>query len=105
MKLWVIKHTPTGHYIPRPFGRNGRGGSFLEPSEDSTLARLFYSERSAKIFLSAWLKGKHHCDRGYVPGHPGNDWEGEHFEEVSVVPVPSRKREEMEIIMKELDLG
>lgn len=104
MKIFFIRHKPTGHYIPEPEGRNGRGGSHLEPSPDKDKARIFRSERSAKIFLSSWLKGKYVADRGYSDGHPGNDWERDYYEDVSIVPVSSRVREDMEIIEKEIIL-
>lgn len=102
MKLYFVKHIPSGHFIPRPEGKNGRGGSFLEPHSDKNRARIFYTERSAKIFISAWVKGKYVCDRYYSPGHPGNDWEDSYDEHTTIVPVASRKREDMSIIMREI---
>lgn len=101
MKLWFVRHKPTGHYIPEPKGRNGRGGSFLEPSSNKDDARIFRSELSAKRFIGAWLKGQYHHSSSV-----GYDYEGnpDYYEDVSIVPVPSRIREDMKIIMKEIIL-
>lgn len=104
MKLYFIRHIPTGHYLPEPKGRNGRGGSHLEPSPDKDDARIFRSLLSAKRFLGTWLKGKYVCNRGYSDGHPDNDWERDYYEEISVIPVTSRIREDMEIIEKDIIL-
>ena len=104
MKLYFIRHIPTGHFIPRPHGMNGRGGSHLEPRENKQDARIFYSERSAKIFLTTWLKGKVHAHRQIIDGHPGNDWTPDYKEDLRTYPVASRIREDMEIIEKEIDL-
>ena len=101
MKLYFIRHKPSGLYLPKPAGRAGRGGSHVEPSA-FCFARIFRSERSAKIALNAWLKGKWVADRGYTDGHPGNDWEREYYEEVSIIPQSSRIRTDMEIVEKEI---
>jgi hypothetical protein len=102
MIRYAIKHIPTGYYIPEPEGRAGRGGSHTEPHPNSNDARLFKTERSAKLFLGSWLKGKYVADRGYSAGHPGNDWEQDYWEEIHIVPQPNRKREDMEIIKLEI---
>lgn len=104
MKFYFIRHKPTGHYIPRPEGRNGRGGSHLEPIPDTDKARIFLSERAAKSFLGQWLQGKFVADRGYGAGHPGNDWDPDYYEDITVIPQPHRIREDMEIIVKEIIL-
>lgn len=103
MKLFFVRHIPSGKYLPAATGRDGRGGSHVEPGEADN-ARIFRSKRSAKIALNAWLKGKWVTDRGYSPGHPGNDWEGEHYEETSIVPQPHRHFSDMEIIEREITL-
>lgn len=106
--LYAVRHRPTGNYIPRPMGRGGRGGSHLEPvmptEAKETRPRFFETKRSAKIFLSSWLKGKYVADRGCNHGHPGSDWEVDYFEDVLVVPVLSRKAEDMEIVEYCVDL-
>ena len=95
--FWTIRHKPTGYMLPVAKGRDGRGGSHVEPVEPSVDTRLFRSERAAKGFLTTWLKGKVVAERGMDPGHPGNDWESEYYEDLKTVPVPTRKREEMEV--------
>lgn len=108
VSLFAIRHKPTGDYIPKPQGRDGRGGSHLEPVEPTgskeTRPRFFDSHRSAKIFLSSWLKGKYVADRGFWEGHPGSDYERDYFENITIVPVSSRIAEEMEIVEYTIDL-
>lgn len=70
MKRWVIKHRPSGFYIPEPRGwYDKRGGSFSVPDPDENKARLFISELSAKRFLSAWLKGEYYGIKEYEDGY------------------------------------
>lgn len=104
MKVWFIREISTGNYIPEAHGRRGRGGSHMEPSPNRGEARIFRSRLSAARFLGAWLKGKYVADRGHTTGHPGNDWEADYYEDISIVPVYTRHREDMEIIEKEIDL-
>lgn len=104
MRIWFIREISTGNYIPIAEGRNGRGGSHLEPSKNRGDARIFRTRLSAARFLGAWLKGKYVTDRGYNPGHPGNDWEQDYYEDTTIVPVPTRIREDMEIIEVEIVL-
>lgn len=105
MNLYFIRQKSTGYYLPEPNGRAGRGGSHTEPNPDSSLARIFRSERSAKIALNAWLKGKYVADRWCSDGHPGNDWEPNYYEDIRIVPVPQRKREDMEIVSAKIPMG
>lgn len=93
MIVYFIKNINTNLYIPEPKGKNRRGGSHLEAKVDLEYARIFRTKNSAKIFLTVWLKGKHTMDRYY-------DSEDGYYEEngIDVTPVPSRKREDMQII-------
>lgn len=105
IKFWLIRHKPTGGYLPEPTGRMGRGGSHVEPvmhTDTATEPRLFHTERAAKIALGTWLKGKYVAKRGSYAGGP--DFIEEYYEDVEIVGVPSRKREEMEIISADLVL-
>jgi hypothetical protein len=104
MKLYFIRQKSTGHYMVAPTGRGGRGGSHCQPSANTDLARIFRSERSAKLSLNAWLKGKWVAYRGMDPGHPGNDWEAYYYEDISIIPVPERDATDMEIVMREVCL-
>lgn len=100
--LFAIRHKPTGNYLPRPLGREGRGGSHLEPVEPigtkETRPRFFETERAAKIFLATWLKGK------VVHLSDFDSYTGDYWESLDVVPVPSRKADEMEIVEYCVDL-
>lgn len=93
LSLFLIRHNPTGFYLPEPAGRMGRGGSHVEPVDAaSERPRIFPSKLSATRALAQWLRGKHHRD-----WHA--DWEtGDVEDGVSIEPVPSRKRDEMEIV-------
>lgn len=104
MKLWFLRHKETKLYFPDPKGRSGRGGSFTEATDNGDDARIFRSERSAKLFLGAWAKGQYHHSGGVDPGHPGNDWEADYWEEVEIKPIASRNKQDYEIIMKEIIL-
>lgn len=100
LDFYLIRHKPTGFYLPQPEGWNGRGGSWVEPtSADEKRPRLFMSELAAKRGLGQWLRGRHSKD-GYA------DWESGHYEDcgVAIEPVASRKREEMEIVCVRVEL-
>lgn len=102
--IWFIRHKITKLYFPEPDGRNGRGGSFTEANEPGQKARIFKTRLGAARFLGAWVRGEYHCGRGYDPGHSGNDWSGEYYEEVTIKPVPTRNKDDYEIICKEIIL-
>jgi hypothetical protein len=93
---WAIRHNPTGYLIPMAQGRDGRGGSHMEPAPASVDTGLFRSERAAKGFLTTWLKGKVVADRGMDSGAPECD--PEYYEKLRTIQIRSRKREEMEIV-------
>lgn len=105
--FWLIRHKPTGGYLPEPIGRMGRGGSHVEPvvhtDDPATTPRIFQSERAAKNALAAWLRGKYVAHRGSYSGGP--DFDVDYYEDIEIVPVPGRKREEMEIISADLVLS
>lgn len=93
LTFWFIRHKPSGHYLPEPTGRMRRGGSHTEPvSPDQKQPRVFMSELSAKRALSSWLRGKVHRNKGY------DSYTGDYWEDNEIVPVPSRKKDEMEIV-------
>ena len=87
--LWVIRHKPTGNYLPNATfnSRKGRGGSHVEPvPAHVSQPRTFYTEKAAKSALGQWLRGKVYCFRY-------ND-----DEVCELIPQPHRIREEMEIV-------
>lgn len=80
----------------------GRGGSHVEPTDPAkTRPRVFHTERAAKIALNAWLKGKVVCNRGVYYDHERTP---DYYEDTTIVPVPTRKRDEMTIVERVLDL-
>jgi hypothetical protein len=91
MFMFAIRHRPSGLYIPRI---NSRGSTHHEPTAQLKTARLFHRERDAKGFLTTWLRGKQRQVEGpssYESFTNDDVW-------VEVEPVPSRKRDEMEIV-------
>ena len=120
MKVYAIRHIPTGRFMPVPTGKNGSGSSYWDPLTDShnpqitktpvdgvtvygiPLPRLFPLRRSASSALTQWLRGRHvvvtertHPDDGF-----GQSWDepvGTAVEHDS-----SRKADDMEIVAFEL---
>lgn len=111
MKVWGIRHIPTGAFMPCRMTRAGGGWSRWIPQTPlpdgwagsgglDKNPRLFFKKRGAQNALPAWLMGVHR--REVWSGH---DWEGipdssdEHI--VEDAPIP-RVRADMEIV--EFDL-
>lgn len=95
--MWAIRHKPTNHYLPSPKGHSGRGGSFVDPVDtEVTNPRLFPSERAAKAALTSWLKGMHEGEWEWGD----SEWGGRYKYCIgyTIVPVPNRKRQDMEIV-------
>lgn len=55
MKLWAIRHKPTGGFMPTFSGR--AGGTHVEPTSTKP-PRLFGRHQDAKAALDWWLEGK-----------------------------------------------
>lgn len=96
MKLYAIKHLPSGGFLPAKI--KCRGNSFTEPTKDEP-PRLYTDMRSARCALSAWLRGE------WIP-HTSQHYE-DPYSETYYAPqkVESRKKEEMavvEVFIKEL---
>ena len=104
MRLFFIQHKSTKLYFPDPKGRAGRGGSFTEATDKGDDARIFRSKLAAKRFLGQWLRGEHHHTSGYDPGHPGNDYESDYWDEIIIKPKSNRNLNDYEIIEKEIIL-
>jgi hypothetical protein len=97
-KVWFVRHRPTGRYLPLPRGRGGRGGSYVEPADPSVEPpRPFWSKRAAQSALGLWLLGKFY-ERSY------QTYNGDYDVDAGVTPVPSRRREEMDIVCVEINL-
>lgn len=86
--LYAIRHIPTGFYLPDT--RRGTSRSFVEPMDPDApyfIPRLFSSRNRAEKALTSWLQGRH-----IVEWEDGCSYVGQ------IRHVPSRKREEMEIV-------
>lgn len=104
--LFAIRNKISGYYLPEPAGRMGRGGSHVEPVNCAMglqNPRLFQSKLSAQRALTAWLMGKHTADMDYEY----NEFTGGvfHYQAgVNIEPVPTRKKEDWEIVSFQLIL-
>lgn len=85
MRLYAIRHKPTGHYLPNR--RRGKGYTFDEPEKDC-IPRLFTHTVHAKKALACWLEGKWKCIHDYT----ADDYD------MIVERIPHRQADEMEIV-------
>lgn len=98
---WLVRHTPTGNYLPQPHGRMGRGGSWVEPvahdpSNFETEPRVMTSKRSATGVLTQWLRGRVHHSSGTHEDHYSGGFE--YYEDNEYELVPTRIKADMEIV-------
>lgn len=91
--MFVIRHKPTGWFMPRGKGRGGRGGTFQSPEPLSDCTRLFASKAGAARALAWWLDGE-------TSAHWVGDWDGQ--EHWTTIPRPERRAEDMEIVSAEI---
>lgn len=105
--MFAIRHKPTGFYLTTPYAK---GGSHWEPSDPAYVdqsevyaPRLFHTARAARCFRSAWAKGRWFKERGGST----DPWSGtyEYEENIFIEPVPSRKKEDLEIIPVTIQYG
>ena len=100
--MWAIRHKPTGFMLPNPKGHSGRGGSFVDPQDPKEIhPRLFITQLAAKRALIAWLRGKHEGAYDFEY----SDYDNKSYQVCVgyvVVPVPSRKAEDMEVVEIEM---
>lgn len=97
-KLFAIRHTPTGFYLPEPTGRSGRGGSFVEPvdcSGNGPNPRTFKSWIAANRALVQWVRGHHEGDHEYEDGY-------RYCIGAVVKPQPHRVKADMNIVPMDL---
>lgn len=108
MKVYTIRHIPTGQFMPVPTGKNGSGSSYWEPFEGVTvygapLPRLFPLRRSASSALTQWLRGRHvPITSGCSPCVDNGFTYSDELIRVDIVLDPSRKADDMEIVAFEL---
>lgn len=88
--VYAIRHIPTRHYLPMSFERRHRH-SHDEPTPNC-VPRLFPNQHSARSALTQWLRGR--WQNSVAEGERGY-----YEQELEVKPVPSRKAEEMEIVV------
>lgn len=101
MTFFLIRHKPTGKYLPAPSGRNGRGSSFMTPSAiwvayegaTCTVPLMCTTNRQAKNVLTQWCRGKHFAHHDSDGGC-----------EITIKPDGTRERENMEIVKVEFNL-
>jgi hypothetical protein len=89
MKVYCIRQKSTGLFIPRLETGKRRGGSHLEPSNKRE-PRIFHNKLAARAFLGNWLRGIFQVDYYTESGVEESD--------VSVIPQPHRKKDDMEIV-------
>lgn len=90
-RVFVIRDRTTGGVLP---ARKGRGFTNDEPIVGAP-PRLFWKRSHAQIALTVWLKGRHVAHRGsYDNGLDGPEYD----EDLEIIPVASRKVENMEIV-------
>ncbi len=98
LPIYVIRHIPTGWFLPEPTGRQGRGSSFKHPTDPKVKQpRFFYSELSAKRALSSWLQGEHHP----IKDTEYDDYSGNHYTicvGTQIIKQEDRIKSDMEIV-------
>lgn len=90
MKLFIIKHTKTGNYLPQSYLK---GGTYWHGDKDdkNSPPRTFHSRAAANAFIYAWEKGlaKVEYGRSDVPN-------GVYYED------QNRSRDDLKVIECEL---
>ena len=101
MKLFGIRHIPSGKFMPATMGNGmSRGWTNWDPTLESAevyTPRLFVHRASASKALSAWLTGVYVRSTGRTSGTP--DSPPEYYDDVEVfAPEVPRVRAEMEVV-------
>ena len=94
-EYWVIRHKPSGGYLPiLPSGLRA-GYTHTEP-DTQAIPRLFTDAAAAKRALTWWLKGITHVDHSKSI----DTWmgPGEYEETWGLDEMPERKLEDMEVL-------
>ena len=91
-EYWVIRHKPSGGYLPvLPTGLRA-GYTHTEP-DLTAVPRLFGDAAAAKRALTWWLKGTLHVTK------TGGQWGFEEYDETwHDTVMPDRKAEDMEVV-------
>jgi hypothetical protein len=112
MKVWSIRHKPTGAWMPSRMYRSG-GWSYWNPGYAhpeygvekpfDQNPRIFFTLQSARNSLTAWMQGQWESRQVTTV-----DWEGipDGYDDLTTNEPPvERKREDMEIVELELTGG
>lgn len=109
MKVWTIKHKPTGAFMPARMYRTAYSGwSYWKPAETregykphDANPRVFFTLQGARNALTAWLAGEWKREQGVTSSY----FDPEPYDDLSVsAPAVARRREDMEIVEGELVL-
>lgn len=93
MQMWVIKHVPSGKYLPAPRGRGGRGGTHVDIGDPGS-PRLFSTEVAARSAPRWWLGGEVHVGQFDVRTFD-DEWTEEDW---TIKPRPDRIAEDMAVV-------
>lgn len=94
--FWIIRHKPTGGWLPELTKPKRGGYTHTEPGFWNT-PRLFTTERGAKNALWWWL-------RGVITTRMRQTFDGDWIEDWDDEPKPGRKAEDMEIVKVDLSV-
>lgn len=97
---WMIRHKPTGGWLPELAKPLRAGYTGTEPTTKGK-PRIFTTERGAKDALRWWLRGIVNItvkmsDFGSLDPEPAESWDE--------IPMPNRKAEEMEVVKVDLSI-
>jgi hypothetical protein len=97
IECYAIRQKSTGNFLPQAHDGRGKGFTRDEPVPASEhLPRLFALKQSARAALRWWLQGI--TSRCYS----GGSLEDEPYEDTKTVLVPTRRAEDMEIVVVRL---
>lgn len=104
MRFFLIRHKPSGGYLPAPSGRNGKGTTFMKPQviwprvegAGCIVPLMCNTNRQAKNVLAQWCQGKHMANR-----YGGADDESV---EITIKPDGTRNKDDMEIVKVEFNI-
>lgn len=93
LPLYLLRHRPTGLYIPEPRGRadghrgSRNGGSWAKPeSPAEARPRVFKNHLAADAYLSQWLRGANTTEYDAGRAYP------------RLIHLPERQRNEFEVV-------
>lgn len=111
MKVWTLKHLPTGRFMPcRMFKQMGSGWTYWNPYEERSgyvahdqNPRVFFSLQSARNAKAAWCAGEWRKAK-FQDGDWEHGYEDYPAEPQPTMPERTRTRDELMIVEGELVL-